>query len=502
MIKKETEQYGKIENQIKQKLESGRWDIECTTLDGEVVKVIDIIQNYANTVEDVTKGKYKAFDVATKLLTIECFRFGTAKNKEKLEPEDIDSFKSGDEKYVYNAPLTSQAYKERCIEEGRGAENRYRLNENGELEYAIAIHNPATKDKDIYGTLTHEFTHYMATIYEKEKVEQFMKDYPEIFISEDNQLKDAQGNPVTDYEVYGEIEEIDGRKFCHAILGCEREKNGKIKGVEIERNEKGEMIGFKIDKDKFKVNGILYHQMDNVEWEKGNPRRKVNNRLTEGFTEKITHLLLKNMYGKDCDTIGFEIDKYADGVEMADKYFEEKGDESSAVYEYMTNAQGIVRELEGITTRNGKDLFHATTGYLNQFHEYQLNLGKFIHDFNNSQFNDMMGKCHDLYYQKALKEEDIDEINQMKLNSISHNPGQANEIEKYVTLFFDFYQRKNNLFGEFQNVQSTDQLVTMKDMEKFYGEITVEKRQEVLEEVKKDRKEIELSREQESESVK
>lgn len=507
MIEKGTNEYKQIEKQIQHKLESGRWDVEAKTLDGEIVKVIDIIQDYANAAEGVTKGRYKAFDAATELLTIECFRFGTAKDKEKLEPEDIDSFKAGDEKYVYNAPVTSQPYKEKCVEEGRGAENRYHLNHKGELEYAIAIHNPARKNEDIYAVLVHEFTHYIAVSYRNEKVEEFMKEHPEVFVSEDNLLKDAQGNSVTDYEVYGEIEEINGKKFCHAILGVERDDDGRIKGAEIERNEKGEMTGFKIDKEEFKVNGILYHQMDNVEWEKGNPRRKVNNRLTEGFTEKITHLLLKNIYGKNFEKIGFEMDKYADEVEMAEKYFFEKGDDSAAVYEYMTNAQGIVKELEAIETEKGNDLFHEITGYLNDFHDYQRNLGKFIHDFNNPQFRDMMGKCHNLYYSVELKKEDVAEINQMKLNTISNNPKYADEIEQCVASFFDFYQQRNNLFEEFQPLRQEIQeenffekdLVMIQDMQQAYDETTADRRQQFLKDMKDDMK---LENTRESENVK
>ena len=56
---------------------------------------------------------------------------------------------------------------------------------------------------------------------------------------------------------------------------------------------------------------------------------------------------------------------------MAELYFKKK-DVGDAVYEYITNPQQIIAELEDIETKDGNDLFHETTRYLNLNHNIGL----------------------------------------------------------------------------------------------------------------------------------
>ena len=358
MIEKETEEYYIIQKLLEEKQKSGKWDIDCVGQDEngnlQNFNVINLIVDYANAMEELTNQKVGAFDIAKRLLTLDIFRF--------------ESFKEGiDDHLLYNAPVTSQEYFERRKQEGRGAENLGQFNENGDYEYAIAIYKEwgedyLKKDEGIYAVLVHEFTHYLATHYiqDEKYIKEFMEQNPEIFVSTDDQLLAYDNNgeciPFTRYDVFSGVSRKNGKEFFNVQLGVEKDE----KGVPI-RDENG----------KLKVKGILHEQLNSYQRQEENERRITHNRLTEGFTEHIAHLLLEKIYKKPFRELPFEQDKYAPEVSMAELYFKQK-DVGDAVYEYITNPQQIMAELENIETKDGNDLFHETTRYLNLNHNVGL----------------------------------------------------------------------------------------------------------------------------------
>lgn len=358
MIEKETKEYYKIQELLKEKQKSGKWDIDCVVQDEngnlQNFNVINLIVDYANAMEELTNQKVGAFDIAKRLLTIDTFRF--------------ENFKEGiDDHLLYNAPVTSQEYFERRKQEGRGAENLGQFNENGDYEYAIAIYKDwgedyLKKNEGIYAVLAHEFTHYLATHYiqDEKYIKEFMEQNPDVFISTDNQLLAYDNNgeckPLTRYDVFSGVSRKNGKEFFDVQLGVEKDE----KGVPI-RDENG----------KLKVKGILHEQLNSYQRQEENERRITHNRLTEGFTEHIAHLLLEKIYKKPFRELPFEQDKYAPEVSMAELYFNQK-DVGDAVYEYITNPQQIIAELENIKTKDENDLFHETTRYLNLNHNVGL----------------------------------------------------------------------------------------------------------------------------------
>lgn len=358
MIEKETKEYNIIQELLKQKQKSGKWDITCVVQDEngnlQNFNVINLIVDYANAMEELTKQKVSAFDIAQRLLTIDTFRF--------------ENFKKGiDDHLLYNAPVTSQEYLDRRGQENRGAENLGQFNSKGDYEYAIAIFKNwgeeyLKRDEGIYAVLVHEFTHYLATHYiqDEKYIKEFMEQNPEVFISTDDQLSAYDENreckPLTRYDVFSGVSRKNGKEFFDIQLGVEKDEEGSPI-----RDENGNL----------KVKGILHEQLNSYQRREENSRRITHTRLTEGFTEHIAHLLLEKMYGKSFRELPFEQDKYAAEVSMAELYFKKK-DVGDAVYEYITNPQQIIAELEDIETKDGNDLFHETTRYLNLNHNIGL----------------------------------------------------------------------------------------------------------------------------------
>ena len=215
MIEKETREYNKIQELLKEKQKSGKWDITCVVQDEngnlQNFNVINLIVDYANAMEELINQKVRAFDIAQRLLTIDTFRF--------------ENFKKGiDDHLLYNAPVTSQEYLDRRGQENRGAENLGQFNSKGDYEYAIAIFKNwgeeyLKRDEGIYAVLVHEFTHYLATHYIKDEkyIKEFMEQNPEVFISTDNQLSAYNENreckPLTRYDVFRGIKRKNGKEF-------------------------------------------------------------------------------------------------------------------------------------------------------------------------------------------------------------------------------------------------------------------------------------------------
>lgn len=345
--------------------------------------VINLIVDYANAMEELTDKKVRAFDIAQRLLTLDTFRF--------------ENFKKGiDDHLLYNAPVTSQEYLDRRGQENRGAENLGQFNSNGDYEYAIAIFKNwgeeyLKRDEGIYAVLVHEFTHYLATHYiqDEKYIKEFMEQNPEVFISTDNQLsaydENGECKPLTRYDVFSGVSRKNGKEFFDIQLGVEKDEEGNPI-----RDENGNL----------KVKGILHEQLNSYQREEENSRRITHTRLTEGFTEHIAHLLLEKIYGKSFRELPFEQDKYAAEVSMAELYFKQK-DVGDAVYEYITNPQQIIAELEDIETKDGNDLFHETTRYLNLNH----NIGLMVQNI-----MAMNAKFQSIITGEPTTQEDIDNI--------------------------------------------------------------------------------------------
>ena len=387
MIEKETKEYKNIQELLNEKYKSGKWDITCVVQDKngnlQNFNVINLIVDYANAMEELTNQKVRAFDIAQRLLTLDTFRF--------------ENFQKGiDDHLLYNAPVTSKEYFDRRGQENRGAENLGQFNLNGDYEYAIAIFKNRgekylKRDEGIYAILVHEFTHYLATHYMQDEkyIKEFMEQNPEVFISKDDQLlaydENGECKSITRYDVFSGVSRKNGKEFYDIQLG-------------VEKDEEGNPI---IDENgNLKVKGILYEQLNSYQRQEENSRRITHTRLTEGFTEHIAHLVLEKIYGKPFRELPFEQDKYATEVSMAELYFKQK-DVGDAVYEYITNPQQIIAELEGIETKDGNDLFHETTRYLNLNH----NIGLIVQNI-----MEMNAKFQSIITGEPTTQKDIDNI--------------------------------------------------------------------------------------------
>ena len=308
---------------VEEKAQEGKWDKGIDEESEDLTQML--IYEYATSLEKITKGKVSAKFVVDKL----------SKQMGKMR---YGEYKKGlDEDVTYdNVPVTSKEYTEMCrvksnfgahaptyIEDGREKcaivlfDNSQQYDYNGKPVTLTGI--DLSNLSDIRGTVFHEWSHIMEKCFIKASD---LKKEDIIYKEGDSTYINACLSPDLTMEEYKDyIANVD-----NLLQSDEEVMFGGISTIEI--NER-----------------------------KSPNRRIMHNQISEGATELLSRLVMKEVGDEVIDST-----RYEDKVEFVEKVFKSQGIDE-AVATYVTDSRTLTRELEERKI-DGQSLLHYSSRHL------------------------------------------------------------------------------------------------------------------------------------------
>ncbi len=308
---------------VDKKAQEGKWD---KGIDGESEDLTQmLIYEYATSLEKITKGKVSAKFVVDKLSSqMGKMRYGEYK-------------KGLDDDVTYdNAPVTSKEYTEMCRVKSNFGAHAPTYIEDGKEKCAIVLFDnsqqydyngkPVTLTgidlsnlSDVRGTVFHEWSHIMEKCFIKASD---LKRKDVIYEEGDSTYINACLSPDLTMEEYKDyIANVD-----KLLQSDEEVMFGGISTIEI--NER-----------------------------KSPNRRIMHNQISEGATELLSRLVMKEVGDEVIDPT-----RYENKVKFVERVFKSQGIDE-AVATYVTDSRALTRELEDKKI-NGQSLLHYSSRHL------------------------------------------------------------------------------------------------------------------------------------------
>ena len=308
---------------VEEKAQEGKWDKGIDDESKDLTQML--IYEYATSLEKITKGKVSAKFVVDKLSS----QMGKMRYRE---------YKKGlDEDVTYdNVSVTSKEYTEMCRVKSNFGAHAPTYMEDGKEKCAIVLFDnnqqydyngkPVTLTgidlsnlSDVRGTAFHEWSHIMEKCFIKASD---LKKEDIIYKEGDSTYINACLSPDLTMEEYKDyIANVD-----NLLQSDEEVMFGGISTIEI--NER-----------------------------KSPNRRIMHNQISEGATELLSRLVMKELGDEVIDPT-----RYEDKVKFVEKVFKSQGiDEAVAIY--ITDSRALTRELEERKI-DGQSLLHYSSRHL------------------------------------------------------------------------------------------------------------------------------------------
>lgn len=308
---------------VYKKAQEGKWDKGIDDESEDLTQML--IYEYATSLEKITKGKVSAKFVVDKLSSqMGKMRYGEYK-------------KGLDEDVTYdNVPVTSKEYTEMCRVKSNFGAHAPTYMEDGKEKCAIVLFDnsqqydyngkPVTLTgidlsnlSDVRGTAFHEWSHIMEKCFIKASD---LKKEDIIYKEGESTYINACLSPDLTMEEYKDyIANVD-----NLLQSDEEVMFGGISTIEI--NER-----------------------------KSPNRRIMHNQISEGATELLSRLVMKEVGDEVIDPT-----RYEDKVKFVEKVFKSQGiDEAVAIY--ITDSRALTRELEERKI-DGQSLLHYSSRHL------------------------------------------------------------------------------------------------------------------------------------------
>lgn len=308
---------------VEEKAQEGKWDKGIDEESEDLTQML--IYEYATSLEKITKGKVSAKFVVDKLASqMGKMRYGEYK-------------KGLDEDVTYdNVPVTSKEYTEMCRVKSNFGAHAPTYMEDGKEKCAIVLFDnsqqydyngkPVTLTgidlsnlSDVRGTAFHEWSHIMEKCFIKASD---LKKEDIIYKEGESTYINACLSPDLTMEEYKDyIANVD-----NLLQSDEEVMFGGISTIEI--NER-----------------------------KSPNRRIMHNQISEGATELLSRLVMKEVGDEVIDPT-----RYEDKVKFVEKVFKSQGiDEAVAIY--ITDSRALTRELEERKI-DGQSLLHYSSRHL------------------------------------------------------------------------------------------------------------------------------------------
>lgn len=308
---------------VDKKAKEGKWDKGIDDESEDLTQML--IYEYATSLEKITKGKVSAKFVVDKLSSqMGKMRYGEYK-------------KGLDDDVTYdNVPVTSKEYTEMCRVKSNFGAHAPTYIEDGKEKCAIVLFDnsqqydyngkPVTLTgidlsnlSDVRGTVFHEWSHIMEKCFIKASD---LKKEDIIYKEGDSTYINACLSPDLTMEEYKDyIANVD-----NLLQSDEEVMFGGISTIEI--NER-----------------------------KSPNRRIMHNQISEGATELLSRLVMKEVGDEVIDPT-----RYEDKVEFVEKVFKSQGIDE-AVKTYVTDSRALTRELEERKI-DGQSLLHYSSRHL------------------------------------------------------------------------------------------------------------------------------------------
>lgn len=308
---------------VEEKAQEGKWDKGIDEESEDLTQML--IYEYATSLEKITKGKVSAKFVVDKLASqMGKMRYGEYK-------------KGLDEDVTYdNVPVTSKEYTEMCRVRYNFGAHAPTYIEDGREKCAIVLFDntqqydydgrPITLTgidlsnlSDVRGTAFHEWSHIMEKCFIKASD---LKKEDIIYKEGDSTYINACLSPDLTMEEYKDyIANVD-----NLLQSDEEVMFGGISTIEI--NER-----------------------------KSPNRRIMHNQISEGATELLSRLVMKEVGDEVIDPT-----RYENKVKFIEKVFKSQGIDE-AVATYVTDSRALTRELEDKKI-NGQSLLHYSSRHL------------------------------------------------------------------------------------------------------------------------------------------
>ena len=308
---------------VEEKAQEGKWDKGIDDESKDLTQML--IYKYATSLEKITKGKVSAKFVVDKLSSqMGKMRYGEYK-------------KGLDEDVTYdNVSVTSKEYTEMCRVRSNFGAHAPTYMEDGKEKCAIVLFDnnqqydyngkPVTLTgidlsnlSDVRGTAFHEWSHIMEKCFIKASD---LKKEDIIYKEGDSTYINACLSPDLTMEEYKDyIANVD-----NLLQSDEEVMFGGISTIEI--NER-----------------------------KSPNRRIMHNQISEGATELLSRLVMKEVGDEVIDPT-----RYEDKVKFVEKVFKSQGIDE-AVEAYVTDSRALTRELEERKI-NGQSLLHYSSRHL------------------------------------------------------------------------------------------------------------------------------------------
>ena len=308
---------------VDKKAREGKWDKGIDEESEDLTQML--IYEYATSLEKITKGKVSAKFVVDKLASqMGKMRYGEYK-------------KGLDEDVAYdNVPVTSKEYTEMCRVRSNFGAHAPTYMEDGKEKCAIVLFDnsqqydyngkPVTLTgidlsnlSDVRGTAFHEWSHIMEKCFIKASD---LKKEDIIYKEGDSTYINACLSPDLTMEEYKDyIANVD-----NLLQSDEEVMFGGISTIEI--NER-----------------------------KSPNRRIMHNQISEGATELLSRLVMKEVGDEVIDPT-----RYENKVKFVERVFKSQGIDE-AVATYVTDSRALTRELEDKKI-NGQSLLHYSSRHL------------------------------------------------------------------------------------------------------------------------------------------
>lgn len=308
---------------VYKKAQEGKWDKGIDEESEDLTQML--IYEYATSLEKITKGKVSAKFVVDKL----------SKQMGKMR---YGEYKKGlDEDVTYdNVPVTSKEYTEMCRVKSNFGAHAPTYMEDGKEKCAIVLFDnsqqydyngkPVTLTgidlsnlSDVRGTAFHEWSHIMEKCFIKASD---LKKEDIIYKEGDSTYINACLSPDLTMEEYKDyIANVD-----NLLQSDEEVMFGGISTIEI--NER-----------------------------KSPNRRIMHNQISEGATELLSRLVMKEVGDEVIDPT-----RYENKVKFVERVFKSQGIDE-AVATYVTDSRALTRELEERKI-NGQSLLHYSSRHL------------------------------------------------------------------------------------------------------------------------------------------
>ena len=308
---------------VEEKAQEGKWDKGIDGSSEELTQML--IYEYATSLEKITKGKVSAKFVVDKLSSqMGKMRYGEYK-------------KGLDEDVTYdNVSVTSKEYTEMCRVRSNFGAHAPTYMEDGKEKCAIVLFDntqqydydgrPITLTgidlsnlSDVRGTAFHEWSHIMEKCFIKASD---LKKEDIIYKEGESTYINACLSPDLTMEEYKDyIANVD-----NLLQSDEKVMFGGISTIEI--NER-----------------------------KSPNRRIMHNQISEGATELLSRLVMKEV-----GDVVIDPTRYEDKVKFVEKVFKSQGIDE-AVATYVTDSRALTRELEERKI-NGQSLLHYSSRHL------------------------------------------------------------------------------------------------------------------------------------------